>query len=198
MLPRQFPSEDNLKVAVMTDIIIETLRMLVVGIILIVLLSNRNIKNVSTVRGWRYILAGFGLIFFGMVIDITDNFSSLDQYVIIGDTEYQAFIEKIIGYLLGFSLLAVGICKWIPGMIELESQRKKALANASSQIKILTGLLPICMDCKKIRDDTGYWNQLEKFIGEHSEAELSHSICEECMEKRYPALDGEKPAPEQS
>ena len=173
----------------MTDIILEILRALIVGFIFIYLLSNRNIIKVRTIPGWNYIIVGFGLIFFGMSFDITDNFESLNKYIIIGDTQYQAIIEKIIGYLLGFLLLATGIWKWIPGIIELDIKRKKDLDEASNKIKTLTGLLPICMDCKKIRDDSGYWNQLEKYISEHSEVELSHSICEECMEKRYPDSD---------
>ena len=47
-------------------------------------------------------------------------------------------------------------------------------------------LLPICASCKKIRDDKGYWTQIEAFISEHSEAEFSHSICSECAKKLYP------------
>ncbi len=62
---------------------------------------------------------------------------------------------------------------------------KKALAN----IKQLTGLLPICSHCKKIRDDTGYWQQIEQYIHEHSEAEFSHSICQDCAKKHYPDFD---------
>ena len=53
-------------------------------------------------------------------------------------------------------------------------------------IKRLSGLLPICSSCKKIRDDKGYWNQIEKYIAEHSEAEFSHGICPECVKKLYP------------
>jgi ligand-binding sensor domain-containing protein len=68
--------------------------------------------------------------------------------------------------------------------------REKALARrvdeAVSQLKLLRGMLPICASCKKIRDDTGYWNQIESYIGEHSHAEFSHSICPDCMEKLYP------------
>jgi hypothetical protein len=60
---------------------------------------------------------------------------------------------------------------------------------AESEIKILTGLLPICSHCKKIRDDQGYWNQLESYIHDHSEAEFSHSICQECAKKYYPDMD---------
>ena len=57
------------------------------------------------------------------------------------------------------------------------------------QVKTLSGLLPICAHCKKIRDDKGYWNQIESYIHEHSEAEFSHSICQECAKKYYPDID---------
>ncbi|MCX5814477.1 MAG: response regulator transcription factor [Proteobacteria bacterium] len=60
------------------------------------------------------------------------------------------------------------------------------LRDALSQVKILSGLLPICASCKKIRNDEGYWEQMEMYIRDHSEAEFSHSICPECAEKLYP------------
>jgi hypothetical protein len=58
-----------------------------------------------------------------------------------------------------------------------------------AEVKTLRGLLPICASCKKIRDDEGYWNQIESYIGQHSEAQFSHSICPECAKKLYPELD---------
>jgi hypothetical protein len=68
-----------------------------------------------------------------------------------------------------------------------ELNRKNiALQKAQNEIKALRGILPICMYCKEIRDDEGYWNKLEKFISEHSEAQFSHGICPDCMEKKYP------------
>ena len=60
------------------------------------------------------------------------------------------------------------------------------LQDALANIRILRGLLPICCNCKKIRDDKGYWSQLEKYLHEHSDAEFSHSICPECLRKLYP------------
>ena len=54
-----------------------------------------------------------------------------------------------------------------------------------AEVKTLSGLLPICASCKKIRDDKGYWNQIESYIHKHSEAEFSHGICPECMDKIY-------------
>ena len=56
---------------------------------------------------------------------------------------------------------------------------------AEEEIKTLRGIIPICMHCKEIRDDKGYWNQLEKYISEHSYAAFSHGICDKCLEKIY-------------
>ena len=69
---------------------------------------------------------------------------------------------------------------------ELEKERErliKELQKALSNVKTLTGLLPICAWCKKIRDDTGYWNEVEHYISEHSDAEFTHGMCAECLEK---------------
>ena len=60
------------------------------------------------------------------------------------------------------------------------------LKKALSEIKTLSGLLPICAHCKKIRNDEGYWEQIEGYIKERSLAEFSHGICPECMKKYYP------------
>jgi len=60
------------------------------------------------------------------------------------------------------------------------------LQKALAEVKTLSGLLPICSGCKKIRDDHGYWNRIESFISEHSDAEFSHGICPECAQKYFP------------
>jgi CheY-like chemotaxis protein len=62
----------------------------------------------------------------------------------------------------------------------------KDLQDAVNQIETLSGLLPICSHCKKIRDDKGCWNQLERYIQKHSKALFSHGICPDCAEKLYP------------
>ena len=74
-------------------------------------------------------------------------------------------------------------------IIQLEKslrQKNKELSEALAHIKQLKGLLPICMFCKKIRNDENYWQQVEEYLVEHTEADFSHSICPECMEKNYP------------
>lgn len=69
--------------------------------------------------------------------------------------------------------------------------QKENLEVALSKIKTLSGMLPICSHCKKIRDDKGYWSQVESYIREHTDAEFSHGICPECMKKHYPEYDDE-------
>ena len=61
--------------------------------------------------------------------------------------------------------------------------RTKELEEALAKIKTLRGLIPICASCKRIRDDTGYWQQLEKYIAEHSEADFTHGLCSECLKQ---------------
>lgn len=65
------------------------------------------------------------------------------------------------------------------------------LRRALSQVKTLSGLLPICANCKRIRDDQGYWNQIEAYIQSHSAAEFSHGICPDCMAKYYSEMEGD-------
>ncbi len=62
----------------------------------------------------------------------------------------------------------------------------KELQEALANVKTLRGLLPICASCKKIRDDKGYWNQIESYIGKHTDAQFSHGICPDCAKKLYP------------
>ena len=72
---------------------------------------------------------------------------------------------------------------------EMEQQRKsltQELQKKIEEIKILQGLLPTCMYCRKIKDDEGYWERFEKYISEHSEAEFSHGICPECFQEHHP------------
>lgn len=82
--------------------------------------------------------------------------------------------------------IALGID--VTDRIRAEKERDKMVLNLQSaldEVKQLSGLIPICANCKKIRDDKGYWNQIEQYIEAHSEAYFSHSICHECAEELY-------------
>lgn len=81
-----------------------------------------------------------------------------------------------------------GIARDITERKRAEKEREKLvneLQNALAQVKTLSGLIPICASCKNIRDDKGYWNQIENYLRDHSEAQFSHSICPECARKLY-------------
>ncbi len=74
---------------------------------------------------------------------------------------------------------------------QAEEERERLIIDhldALSRIKTLSGLLPICASCKKIRDDKGYWKQIESYISEHSDALFSHGICPDCAKNYYPGL----------
>ncbi len=74
-------------------------------------------------------------------------------------------------------------------MEERQENLIRQLREALSNIKTLSGLLPICARCKKIRDDSGYWKQVEKYIEEHSNAMFSHSLCPDCEKELYPDIE---------
>ena len=75
----------------------------------------------------------------------------------------------------------------IRDIVRIEKATKR-LKKALDNIKTLEGLLPMCANCKNIRDDNGYWQQVEIYIRKHSKAEFSHSICPKCARQLYPDL----------
>ena len=89
-------------------------------------------------------------------------------------------------------MLITGILRDVTERKKTEEEREKMvvqLQNSLAKIKTLGELLPICSYCKKIRDDKGYWSQIESYIHKHSGAEFSHGICPECAKKYYPDMD---------
>ncbi|MBI2431831.1 MAG: PAS domain S-box protein [Candidatus Hydrogenedentes bacterium] len=79
----------------------------------------------------------------------------------------------------------------VTGRKQMEEEREhliQELQAALAKVKQLSGLLPMCASCKRIRDFQGYWEEVEAYISEHSDAEFTHSICPECRERLYPEL----------
>jgi len=87
--------------------------------------------------------------------------------------------------IIAGAFLFIGVTE--PLIKNLE-QSVAQLTEAMGRVKQLSGMLPICASCKKIRNDAGYWTQIESYIKEHSEAEFTHGICPECAEKLYPDM----------
>ena len=84
------------------------------------------------------------------------------------------------------------VCRDITKRKRAEKEREKLikdLQEALAEIKTLRGILPLCSYCKKIRDDKGFWEQVDVYIHKHSQADISHSICPECMKEHFPDID---------
>ena len=90
----------------------------------------------------------------------------------------------------------MGVSRDITNRKWLEEDKQKLLnklQEALAQVKTLGGLLPICSVCKKIRDDQGYWQQVEGYIQHHTDATFTHGVCPDCFSKLYPDFDSAKP-----
>ena len=109
----------------MTDVILESIRAAVLLVIVVFLIRNDPGRSTAARRGLNFIIAGFGLLLFGSLLDITDNFESLDFLVVVGDTQVEAFLEKMVGFLGGFVVIAVGLMLWIPSIRRLDSEVSK-------------------------------------------------------------------------
>jgi len=101
---------------------------------------------------------------------------------------YIFYLSAIIEILIGLSIIVIIYTRSIKKYDERQKEMINSLQKALSEVKELKGLLPICSSCKKIRDDSGYWNQIENFISEHSDAEFSHGLCPDCAHTLYPDL----------
>ena len=127
----------------------------------------------------------------GFCVKISNSGAPLG-IVMIDEISFQEYKEQY----LNLALSLVDVCglaianarkkeELLEGKQVLQLEKEK-LEQALAQVRQLSGLLPICMHCKKIRDDKGYWNKIEMYITKHSEAEFSHGICEECLNTFYP------------
>jgi len=132
---------------------------------------------------------------FADVVAIVDISKDDSQEFVVESKEGRSFIVEVSasnvtsssGELAGRMASFIDITK----RREVEADREKLISKlqeALKKIKTLRGIIPICAACKKIRDDKGYWNQIESYIKEHSDADFSHGICPECAEKLYPDL----------
>lgn len=105
------------------------------------------------------------------------------------EDKYNPIFDKT-NRIVGLTLLLTDITE----RKKLEQEREdliKKLEESLREIKTLSGMLPICASCKKIRDDKGYWNSVEDYIRQHSDANFTHGICPECYEKELKKIRGE-------
>ena len=130
---------------------------------------------------------------------LIDHEEPLDQ--LEGGRRWNSATKVPLRDLQGNVIGIVGIGRDITDRKLAEEQREKVimeLQEALNKINTLKGLIPICACCKKIRDDKGYWNNVESYIQTHADVEFTHGICPDCMKKLYPDYYKKKDNPEKS
>lgn len=120
----------------MWDIILEIIRAIVISLLLYYTFKIGRARALNLHRGWNYILAGWAFILFGSILDITDNFESLNWLVVVGDTETEAFLEKFVGLLIGYILLFIGFLLWLPeGANKMDSLKSDFVSTVSHELR---------------------------------------------------------------
>lgn len=151
----------------------------------------------------------FESVYFGAWYTSLAGFLPAYIHAVLVRPEY-VFIPKVLNVVAAILIILIVFRRWFPQeqeeyvrqqshvralekeiderkKTELEKEKLIAeLRTALSEVKTLQGILPICSFCKKVRDDEGYWNQVDVYIRRRSDVDFSHSVCPECMRKHYP------------
>ena len=113
----------------MLILILEIIRVLLMGMLFFFLFFVGKKEHLSNQKGWRFIILGFGLLFFGALIDVTDEFDALSYFIIIGQTPTQAILEKVVGYSFGSVFLFIGFLRWVPIILKSFAMEKSLQKN---------------------------------------------------------------------
>jgi hypothetical protein len=135
--------------------------------------AHRSNSRIVNVRGQRLSVNDRYLADLGWRLFMVDH----------GTSAGSRLVDLALGSIVLYSVLLLVVTALLTYLFR---RFRRDLDAAFAQIKTLRGIIPICSNCKKIRDDQGYWNQLETYISKHSDADLSHGICPECVAKLYP------------
>lgn len=120
----------------MWDILLECIRAIVISLILFYMWKIGKSRGLNYQKGWSYIIYGWFFILFGSILDITDNFDNLNWLIIIGDTKTEAFLEKFVGFLVGYILLFIGFLFWLPaGANKMESMKSNFVSTVSHELR---------------------------------------------------------------
>jgi hypothetical protein len=131
------------------------------------------------------VLATSGIVFLSVVI------TSLALAAFQGFIDTLGIIISVVAPLLIFPLPAMMFFSTFVKLHQAEEElraKNGELERALSEVRTLSGLLPICCGCKKIRDDQGYWNEVEQYFCDRLDLQLSHGFCPECLARLYPEL----------
>jgi hypothetical protein len=123
--------------------------------------------------------------------DVTTHLSSFKKNILL-IVSYSALAGLLLFIFFSFYLgkLESQVVDYQNNLERIVKDRTRELTDALSEIKTLRGIIPICSNCKQIRDDEGLWSQIETYISDHSEAEFTHGYCPECVKELYPDMHG--------
>jgi hypothetical protein len=126
-----------------------------------------------------------------ILYDVTDHLSSFKKTILL-TVSYSVVAGLILFIFFSVYLgrLESQIANYQNNLEEIVKNRTKELTDALSEIKTLRGIIPICSNCKQIRNDEGIWSQIETYISDHSEAEFTHGYCPKCIKELYPDMHG--------
>jgi hypothetical protein len=148
-------------------------------------LAWRRLPSPGVPRHWILIAALAGLGTFFLLRGLLTLLSELRIPIFMATDTLQAlaFVASFTGHVL-----------ILTGLVFLNLQRLELeLQSAQHEVRQLSGLLPICSHCKRIRDDGGYWHQVEQYISARSDADFTHGICPQCLTELYPELAASPP-----
>ncbi|MBA4423633.1 MAG: hypothetical protein C0390_11160 [Syntrophus sp. (in: bacteria)] len=119
----------------MIDFAADIFRAVITGVIFFYLRSVRGKESPHLRRGWIFFIIGFGLLFLGGLLNIADNFPTLNKYFTIGRHQYGDFLEQVVGYLFGLLFVGVGFWQWIPAILALRAE-EVALRKSQEDLKL--------------------------------------------------------------
>ena len=122
-----------------------------------------------------------------ILYDVTEHLSSFKKTILL-IVSYSALAGLLLFIIFSVFLgkLESQIVDYQNNLEQIVKDRTRELTDALSEIKTLRGIIPICCECKQIRNDEGIWSKIEKYISDHSEAKFTHGICPKCAQKLYP------------
>jgi hypothetical protein len=155
--------------------------------------THQIVDRLQTVSWWHFIWV---TLLFAEVF--TAGMNTLMGWLVWGDVSGELILIGVADALVVSLLVGTGLIALLRFIRDRDRRAKEENAKlvaelqvALAKIKTLHGIIPICAGCKKVREDSGYWKQVELYVSEHSDAEFSHGFCPECVERLYPEVSGD-------
>jgi hypothetical protein len=157
--------------------------------------SNTASKSLFSHRQWTELLI---VIIVGVLVFVISARADLLERLLEYSLRHESWeVDELLVMSAYFAvaLLIYSIRRWrdVTASARAVAERNRELQTALTEVNQLRGIIPICASCKKVRDDQGFWHQVEVYVRDHSEAEFSHGYCPDCASKLYEELDSDYP-----